>query len=120
MMRIEHNVLTGTTEIVPWTDQEIAERAGVARDHLQQELTSFVQSHLDLTARAYGYDDIRAAVSYADEPAVPKFQAEGSAMRAWRSLVWAHCNQVLMDVQSGQREPPTPEQLLAELPSVDL
>lgn len=54
-------------------------------------LTAAVQAHVDAQARLLGYDDIRSAVSYADEPAVPRYAAEGAALRAWRSLVWAAC-----------------------------
>ena len=70
--------------------------------------------------RHWDYDDIKAAVTYAEEPAVPLFQAEGRALRAWRSLVWAHCYQVLADALAGTRAIPTAAQLIAELPALDL
>lgn len=79
-----------------------------------------VQSHLDATAQAAGYDNIHTACTYADEPAVAKFQAEGQAFRAWRSLVWAHCHQVLADVQAGVRGIPSAAELIAELPALNL
>lgn len=79
-----------------------------------------VQGHLDAAARARGYDDIKTAVTYADEPAVPRFQLEGQAFRAWRSRVWQHCYQVLDDVTAGVRDIPTAEQLIAELPPLEL
>lgn len=83
-------------------------------------LLSAVDAHLNQAARARGYDDIRTAVTYAEEPAVPKFQAEGQAMRAWRSLVYAKCYEVLAAVQSGGMAEPTKEQLLALLPVLNL
>lgn len=83
-------------------------------------LTHAVQSHLDAAARAAGYDTIYTAVSYADEPAVPRFQAEGQAFRAWRSLVWAAANAIHTAVESGARPVPTAEQLIAELPLLSL
>jgi len=52
----------------------------------------------------------------AEEPTVPKFQAEGKALRAWRSLVWAYGYEQIDAVQSGARSLPTPEELIAELP----
>lgn len=79
-----------------------------------------VQRHLDVAAQALGYDDIKTAVTYADEPAVPRFQAEGQALRAWRSRVWEHCYKVLSDVQSGVRSTPEEPELLAELPALVL
>lgn len=48
-----------------------------------------VEFLLNEKAAAYGFDSMISAVSYADEPAVPKFQADGKALRKWRSEVWA-------------------------------
>lgn len=62
-----------------------------------------------------GYENIRSAVTYADEPSVPRFQAEGRAFRAWRSLVWARCYEILNEVQAGQRPIPTEAELVAEM-----
>ena len=87
---------------------------------IRAALTDAVYVHMNAAAQARGYDDIKAAVTYAEEPAVPIFQAEGRALRAWRSLVWAHCYQVLADVQAGTRAIPTAAQLIAELPALDL
>lgn len=81
-----------------------------------ESIKAAVQSHMDAAAQAMGYDDIKTAVTYADEPSVPRFQAEGQALRAWRSLVWAKCYQLLDEVQSGMRGRMTPDQVIAELP----
>jgi len=83
-------------------------------------LQGAVQTQLDTTAQAAGYDDIRSAVTYADEPAVPKFQREGQAFRAWRSLSWAKCSEVLNEVKAGKRPMPSVDELLAELPVFEL
>lgn len=79
-----------------------------------------VQNFINAAAVSAGYDSIASAVTYADEPAVPKFQAEGQALRAWRSLCWAYCYQALDDVQSGERPQPTVEELIDELPALAL
>ncbi len=89
-------------------------------EQIRADRVAAVYAHLNAAAHALGYDDIRAAVTYADEPAVPKFQAEGRAFRAWRSLVWAHCYQVLDDVQAGRRPIPTAADLIAELPALHI
>ena len=99
----------GSQWVRPMTDEEVIDA-----------LTADVQKHLDAAAQALGYDDIRSAVTYADEPAVEKFQREGLAMRAWRSLVWKYCCQVLDDVRAGRRTTPTTEALISELPLLDL
>lgn len=77
---------------------------------------ALIQSHLDAQARSMGYESIATAVTYADEPAVPRFQIEGQALRAWRSQVWATGYQLLADVKAGTRPEPTEPELLALLP----
>lgn len=75
-----------------------------------------VQVQLDALAQGLGYDDIRSAVTYADEPSVARFQQEGQALRRHRSLCWATCYRVLAEVQAGTRPQPSVAELLAELP----
>ena len=89
-------------------------------DQLLKALTRAVQDHLDAQAQAAGYDSIYTAVTYADEPAVPKFQSEGQAFRAWRSLVWAAANAAHAEVLAGARPVPTAAVLIAELPTLNL
>jgi hypothetical protein len=79
-----------------------------------------VQRHMDATAVTFGYDNLLSVVSYADEAAVPRYQTEGQAFRAWRSKVWAHCEQVKADVDAGTRTAPTSEQLISELPALGI
>ena len=57
-----------------------------------------LDNHLDATAREYGYDDVKTVVTYADEPAVPKFQTEGKAFRRWRSECYAYAYQQMATV----------------------
>lgn len=71
-----------------------------------------VQRHLDNVAQRVGYDSIASAVSYAGEPAVPRYQLEGQALRAWRSLVW-HAAHAWLDANPST----TQDQLLAALPA---
>lgn len=91
-----------------------------SQEEQQKQLTDAVQAHMDSVAKLNGYDNILSAVTYAEESAVPKFQAEGIAYRAWRSAVWAYCYSQLAAVISGQREAPTAEQLIEELPELEL
>lgn len=86
---------------------------------LQSTFEVAVQGHLDSTAKAHGYDNVMTAVSYADEPAVAKFQADGKAFRAWRSKVWAYAYEQLAVVQAGGRKIPTEEEFIAELPPLE-
>jgi hypothetical protein len=85
-----------------------------------KEIESTIQLHLDTQAKSWGYDDIRSAVTYAEEPSVEQFQLEGKALRAWRSLVWAASATILEDVKSGNRQLPTKEEIFLELPSAPI
>ena len=100
-----------------------AEKA--ARDALiQAEITATfeqaIQARLSEAAIAARYDSIATAVSYAEEPAVPKFQNDGKAFRAWRSKVWAYAYEQLALVLAGERAQPTVEAFLLELPVLEL
>lgn len=79
-------------------------------------LAQAVQDHLDQAVRERGYDSIHTCVGYAGEAAVPQYQTEGQAARAWRSLVWQACYLVMAEVEAGDRPIPTKAELLAELP----
>lgn len=90
---------------------------------LLRHYDAVVQGRLDAVARAFGYGDpnrpevspMLHAISYSEEPAVPKFQAEGRLLRAWRSRYWAATWPILQAVQAGQRPVPAVSDLLAEL-----
>lgn len=97
-----------------------ATKAAAAKAVLQSTFEAQVQAHLDAAAKASGYDNIMTAVSYADEPAVAKFQADGLAFRAWRSRVWAYAYEALSEVNAGTRETPTLEAFIAELPVLEV
>lgn len=85
-----------------------------------EKAVAAIQKHLDATAKKFGYDDIKSAVTYADEPSVAKFQLEGQAFRAWRSLCWAKCYEIQSQVEDGKMQPPSIEQLIDELPKFNL
>lgn len=77
------------------------------------------QQHLDNVARQAGYDDIKTAVTYAEEPAIPVFQQQGKALRAWRSVVWAFAYDLLDKVSKGEVQKPSMEEFVALLPTVN-
>lgn len=113
----------GAPDLVAMSSEEVAVHLAPPAptpEQIIEAMRTAIQAHMDTAARGYGYDDVKAAVTYAEEPAVPKFQSEGLAFRAWRSLVWAHAYGVLDDVQSGDRPQPTAEELIAELPALEV
>lgn len=112
--RVHHSVDSWTIEeIVP----VVVPPPVLTPEEIRQNLTSAVTAHMDATAQSLGYSSIYTAVTYADEPAVPKFQNEGRALRAWRSLVWAQCYVILAEVTAGTRPVPTPSELIVLLPA---
>lgn len=90
----------------------------VALGRLRSASIDAVRQHLNKVAQVHGYDSIEAAVSYADEPAVPRFQADGRALRAWRSLVWDRCFQMLDDADAGRIDVAGPDAIIAALPAI--
>ena len=87
-------------------------------EQVQKAFEDAIQLHMDNTARTFGYDDIKSAVTYAEEPAVPKFQLEGRGFRAWRSMVWAYAYEQLHRVNNGEREQLTIADFILELPEL--
>lgn len=83
-------------------------------------LKALVQQKLDSAAVTAGYDDIKSAVSYADESAVPEYQLDGVRFRAWRSRVWAFALPVINRVAAGEMTPADAVEALSELPAIDV
>lgn len=85
-------------------------------DTLVAQYEAQLQRWLDQTAQAFGFDNIATAVTYADEPAVPLFQAQGAALRAWRSHLWLAGRLMCAEVKAGTRPVPTEAEVLAAMP----
>jgi len=85
---------------------------------LMDQASAILESTLDNKAKEYGYDNIKTAVTYADEPIVEKFQLEGIEFRKWRSLVYAYGYEQLARIESG--ESITLEEFEAGIPSINL
>lgn len=106
-----------------WTITEQAEiiKQPFPAPTVQETITAYmsaVQVHMDSKAREYGYDNLISVISYANEPIVTKYQKEGQGFSEWRSLCWAHCEQVHTDVENNVRTAPSHEQLIEELPEL--
>lgn len=74
-----------------------------------------IQSLIDATAKAKGYADGAALAGYS-ESTIPAWSEEAKAFIAWRDQVWVYAYTELAKVQAGQREQPSIEAILAELP----
>ena len=84
---------------------------------IQKQLTDAIQHVLDIKAQELNYDSCLSVCSYVDT-GVLKFDEEGRAFRAWRSAVWVKGYEILAEVQAGEREMPTEDELLALLPEL--
>lgn len=82
----------------------------------RQQVDKKIEELIDSTAKSMRYKHIESAVGYADEPAVPQYQREGKALRAWRSLVYKKAQDIVADVLAGNRPLPSVDQVLSELP----
>jgi hypothetical protein len=106
--------------ITPPTQAEVD--AEVARITLERSLsrqqvalTNAIQAYIDAPAKAWGYDDAKSAVGYVGDD-YPRFNAEGLAIRAFRSACWQMADQVRAEVIAGERPAPSVAELLAILP----
>jgi hypothetical protein len=86
-------------------------------EEIQAELTAAVQAYLDNKVKERGYDNILSACSYASSTDAA-FAAEGQACAAWRDSVWRKCYEILDAVTVGERDIPTADAFIAELPAL--
>ncbi|MBJ2155257.1 hypothetical protein [Variovorax sp. IB41] len=77
-----------------------------------------VDAHLNVAARARGYDSIITAALRAGYPG--PFHDEGMAFAIWMDSVYAKCYELLAQVQAGEIAEPTAEQLIVMLPAPGL
>ncbi|MFN7089479.1 MAG: hypothetical protein ACK4P4_02875 [Allorhizobium sp.] len=76
-----------------------------------------IQAHVDYAARGKLFRDGVTLASYTASTN-PQWSSEAQAFVAWRDAVWAYSYQELARVMAGEREQPTVDQILAELPLV--
>lgn len=82
-------------------------------------LTQVVQTFMDNTAKEYGYDNLLSVISYIGD-VNPVWDGHGVAFKAWRSAVWSYCYSVEAAVLATEREAPTVEALILELPPLGI
>ena len=87
--------------------------------NLQSDITQRTQQRLDQAAQAHGYDNILSACTY-NLSAVTRFAQEGQYCIALRDSTWAALDQLLKDVEAGNRAAPSGfEEIEPELPVID-
>ncbi|MDR2188761.1 MAG: hypothetical protein LBE62_12065 [Azonexus sp.] len=108
----------GLGPIPEWLSETPPPPAPPTLEQLQKQFTDLMQGHLDSTAQQRGYDGILSLCSYYGSQN-PQFNAEAIAGLAFRDAVWVYGNQVLADVLAEQREIPTPDELMSEVPQIN-
>ena len=81
----------------------------------QADYMSKAQSIMDAQAQSMGYDNISTGISYAGD-LFARFNAEGVALKTWRSLVWQSANATMTRVLAGEIAQPTLEEFELSLP----
>ncbi|KAB2689539.1 hypothetical protein [Brucella tritici] len=77
-----------------------------------------IQSLVDAKAQEQQYDDCNSLASYVNST-VPEWAAEAHAFVVWRDQVWAYALAELAKVQNAEREQPSVDDFLAELPAFE-
>ncbi|WP_266076825.1 hypothetical protein [Brucella intermedia] len=77
-----------------------------------------IQAHIDSKAQEKQYDSGATLASYVSST-VPGWFLDAQAFVAWRDSVWLYAFAELDKVQSGERERPSIEDFLAELPVLE-
>lgn len=86
---------------------------------IQKRLTDGVQNWMDSKVQERNYDNVHTCVgTYLYSP-VDKFRLEAEAVRDWVSYVWQACYAILAQVEAGERDIPTLEEVIAELPVLE-
>jgi hypothetical protein len=116
----DRKVVIVTHKQVNLTAAEKAERDAAIQAQTTAMFEQAVQAKMETAANERGYDSLFTAISYADEPAVARFQADGQAFRRWRSLVWDFAHTELNAVLAGEKPQPELDEFLATLPALEL
>jgi hypothetical protein len=107
---VSFNLQTGEREEQDWTPLP-------APPSTLEEYQSAIQSMVDGTARSKQFNDGVTLASYAASTVGP-WAAQANIFVAWRDSVWQYAYSELGKVQVGEREQPTVEAFLLELPQI--
>lgn len=77
-----------------------------------------ITAHIEAAARSRQYDSAFSLASYTGST-VPGWAAEAQAFVAWRDAVWTYALAAMGEVAAAEREAPTVDGLIAELPTIE-
>lgn len=89
------------------TAKEIIEQQSI-------DINNTIQAYLDTKAKEFRYDNMMSARSYAGY--TNPFQAEAQNLAVWASNCWVKAGEIEVAVKAGDRDMPTIDEVLAELP----
>ncbi len=115
--RVVFDLATGEQREIPLTPEEIAELEASAPIPTLADYENAIQGLVDTTATEKMFRDGVTLASYVASTN-PQWAAEAQAFMAWRDAVWSYSYAELAKVQAGEREQPTPEDFLTELPAI--
>lgn len=92
-------------------------KAAKAQADLMATFQTAIQEHVDQAARSRQYNDGVTLASYTAST-IPTWQADAVVFVVWRDAVWVYAYAELDKVQGGERDAPTVEAFIAELPAI--
>jgi hypothetical protein len=101
------------------TDEEAAILTAPPPPTPQEQLKAIeqaIEKHMDEVAQSKKYDNRDSCRLYAGY--TNPFQAEAIAFGQWVAQCWVASNQAQADIANGLRTIPTPEEYIAELPTM--
>jgi len=109
-------------EPLPETDPEVAAilnpPAPPPEPQTLEDYRAAIRAHVDATAQTRDYDNAVSCASYVNSTN-PTWADEASAFVAWRDQVWGYAFAELKKVENGQRQQPSIEAFIAELPPIE-
>lgn len=83
-----------------------------------KQYTAALKLHFDTIAQTRDYDNQQSCASYVSSTNL-LWKDEAIAFVAWRDIVWEEAYTILAQVESGQIEPPTIADFIAQMPLID-
>lgn len=94
------------------------EKAQAALDNLVASIRKGVDTYVEATAQAKGYNGAAHCASYANST-VSNWASEAKAFIAWRDAVWLTVFEMMDDVMAGKRKAPANvDEVVTSLPVI--